>query len=108
VSGGIINQGQTRVTFTNTIVGDNASMTVNQQADVRRELENLLAAIEAHREDLPDEVAREAATAEAEIARPEPRRDRVAQAMERIREAAGSVTAVANAAGAVLRALGVA
>lgn len=105
---GINMHGNARATFQNTIVGDNARMTVHQTADVHARLSELLAAIEAHRAELSEQVAHEAKAAEAELAQPEPRVDRLVQAMERIREGAASVTAIVAAAGAVLKALGVA
>lgn len=99
--------GDARGEFRNTVVGEHATMTVYESADVREELDALLAAIRAER-DLPPGVATAAEEARRELERPQPRRDRIADAMERIRQAATSATAVAGAATAVLRALGAA
>ena len=107
MSGGINIEGG-EVSFTNTIVGDHGRMTVNQTDDVHARVAELVAAIEEHRAALPDEVEQEAQAAQDELAQPAPQADRLRQAMERIREGAASVTAVAGAAGSVLHALGVA
>jgi hypothetical protein len=98
--------GRAKVSFENTNVGDYAQMTVNNAVHAR--VAELLAEIEQHRAVLPDEVERHAREAEVELAQPEPQPDRLAHAMQRIREGSASVSAVAGAASAVLRALGVA
>lgn len=100
--------GQAKVTFTSTIVGDHATMTVNQLADARTQLDELAEAVRAHRHELSDEVVRQAEAARAELSAPEPRSDHVAAALKRIRDGAASVSAVAAAATAVLRTLGMA
>jgi len=66
----------------------------------------LLDAIAAERRKVPAEVVSEAKAAEAELGEPDPRTDRIVQAMQRIREGATSAAAVVAAAGAVLRTLG--
>ena len=83
-------------------------MTINQVKSVERDFEVLLAAVEAHRAELPGEVLRDAEEAREALSAPEPQRDRFAAAMTRIRDGASSIGAVAVAAGAVLRTLGMA
>jgi hypothetical protein len=93
------------VSFENTAVGDHASMTVNQVKALEPDLSALVAAVEAHRAELPDHVLRDVEEAQQALAQPEPERDRFAAAMERIRDGAKSVGAVAGAAAAVLSTL---
>jgi hypothetical protein len=94
--------------FENTIVGDHASMTVNQVKSVERDFAELLAAVDAHRAELPEQVVRDAEEAREALAAPEPDSDRFSAALARIRDGAGTIGAVAGAAAAVLRTLGMA
>lgn len=94
------------VSFENTIVGDNATMTVNQVKAVERDFEALLAAVKAHRAELPEQVVRDTEEARDALGAPEPQRDPFAAAMARIRDGASSIGAIAGAAAAVLKTLG--
>jgi hypothetical protein len=104
VSGGTVNQH-------NTAVGQNARVDVHAPAvpdELREQLDALLSAIEAH--DAPpatrDAMRDAAGDVQAELERPEPDRGKLLEGLNTIGGLAGVATAVANAATAVLRALG--